>query len=124
MARERFVDGKWVEIVKGASEEVKSAAIHEDTLAQPLRHPVTNRIHDSKSSYMRDCEETGTRVVGNDWVGTGPTKPDDIIDDKMIMDKMRKAEAILRDPAKRRERQNLNYKMAEHSKRFMQNGKV
>ncbi len=124
MTRSRYEDGEWREVVKGLTPEASSAAIHQDTLETPLRHPVTDRIHTSKSEYMRDCERTGTRVVGNDWVGTGPTKPDDIITDKMIMDKMRKAEAILRDPAKRRERQQLNYKMAEHSKRFMKQGKV
>lgn len=119
----RMVDGELVEIL-GLSPKVEAAAIHADTLDKPLRHPVTGRIHDSKSEYLRDCEQTGTRVVGNDWLGLEATKPQDRVTDEVIMDRMRKAEAILRDPAKRRERQNLNYRMAEHSERFMKDGKI
>lgn len=119
------INGKIQEIeVEGLTKEAQSHFVHQDTLEKPLRHPVTGRIHDSKSGYMRDCEATNTRVVGNDWVGTTPEGPKDLIDDALIMDRMRKAEAILRDPAKRRERQQLNYRMAEHNDRFMKNGKI
>lgn len=113
-----------VEEIVGLSPEVVAHAIHQDTLETPLRHPVTGRIHDSKSEYMRDCAATGTRVVGNDWLGLESCKPEDKITDEMIIDRIHKAEAIMRDPARRRERQNLSMRMAEHSSKFMKNGKI
>jgi hypothetical protein len=119
--------GKLSEVIEpiGVSPEVKAAAIHQDTLSPPLRHPVTGRMHDSKSQYLRDCEQTGTRVVGNDWLGLERVRPaDDKVDDQRIMDRIHKAEAILRDPAKRRERNNLSMRIAEASKEFMENGKI
>lgn len=119
----RWHEGELVEIL-GLSPEVEAAAVHQDTLASPLRHPVTGRIHDSKSEYLRDCERTGTRVVGNDWLNLSPSKPQDKITDSMIIDKIHKAEAIMRDPAKRRERNNLSLRMAETSQRFMKDGKI
>lgn len=116
-------EGGIVEI-EGLSEEAKSANIHDDTLKQPLRHPVTGVIHDSRSSYMKDCARTGTRVVGNDWLGLEACKPEDKITDSLIMDKMRKAESIMRDPAKRRARENENRLRAETANRFMQHGSI
>lgn len=113
-----------MEEIIGLSPEVETHSIHQDTLETPLRHPVTGRIHNSKSEYMRDCAATGTRVVGNDWLGLESCKPDDKITDSMIMDKIHKAEAIMRDPARRRERQNLSMRMAEHSHKFMKDGRI
>ena len=113
-----------VEEILGLSPEVETHAVHEDTLSTPLRHPVTGRIHDSKSAYMKDCAQTGTRVVGNDWVGLEPTKPKDKITDELIMDRIHKAESIHRDPAKARERQNLSRKMWENSQKFMKEGTI
>lgn len=115
---------KELEEICGLDAHVAAAAIHQDTLEKPLRHPVTGRIHDSKSEYLRDCDRTGTRVVGNDWLGLEPTRPEDKFTDEMIIDRIHRAEAIMRDPAKRRERNNLSQRMAEASAEFMQNGKI
>lgn len=119
----KMVGEECVEIL-GLPKEVEAAAIHQDTLETPLRHPVTGRIHTSRSEYMRDCDRTGTRVVGNDWVGLEPTKPKDKITDALILDKIQKAEAIHRDPARLRERENENRMRFEHAQRFMSQGRI
>ena len=125
MATYRYnAETKEVEPIRGLDAKVEAAAVHQDTLPTPLRHPVTGRVHDSKSEYLRDCDRTGTRVVGNDWLGLEPTRPADSFSDELVMDHIHRAEAIMRDPAKRRERNNLSQRMAEASSEFMRNGKI
>jgi len=123
----KMVDGELVELedISGITDEAKLHFVHNDTLEKPLKNLVTGKMYDSKSAYLRDVHKMGSRVVGNDWVGDNkPTGPADIITDAKIMEAMRKAEAIQRDPARRREWQMMEKKKAEAQRQFMARGRV
>lgn len=118
----KWQEGEIVEVL-GLTKEVEAHAVHQDTLEKPLKHPVTGKIHDSKSAYLKDCELTGTRVVGNDWINGSQKledcKPKDLITDDKILRAMKKAENIQRDPAKRRQWQATERRKYIAQQQFM-----
>lgn len=121
----KFVDGEVIEDIAGITEEAKLHFVHQDTLEKPLKDLVTGKMYDSKSALLDAYKARGSRVVGNDWVGdTTPTGPKDQITDAKIMQAMLKAEAIQRDPARRREWQAMERRKAEAQRQFMKNGRV
>lgn len=62
-------------------------------------------------------EQHGLEIVGNDWVGKGPTQPADRITDEKILDKMEQAHAIRKDPTRWREFQAQNIERLEKFQR-------
>jgi hypothetical protein len=127
MTKRRYVyrDGEVIEDVAGITEEAKSAFVHQDTLEKPLKDLVTGKMYDSKSALLDAYKARGSRVVGNDWVGdTTPTGPKDQITDEKIMKAIHQAEAIQRDPARRRAWQATERRKAIAQQQFLSRGRV
>lgn len=51
--------------------EVNSHFVIQDTMA-PTKHPVDQKIYESKSAFRRVTRANGYREVGNDWSGNQP----------------------------------------------------
>lgn len=45
--------------------------VQQDTM-EPLRHPSTGEVYDSKSAFRRQTKALGLEEVGNDWRGKEP----------------------------------------------------
>lgn len=116
----KFVDGEFKEIYSTQTTETEAPAVHQDTLKSPLRNPVTGRIHDSTSTYLKECKTLGLEVVGNDLMSKRPDGRVDKINEAMIMDKIEKAESIVSDPTKYREYQNRNLELYERNQRLLE----
>ena len=93
--------------------EKKSAFIQTDTIMGGLRHPVTGKVYDSKSAYLKECDRLGLEVVGNDLLSRKPNHIPDRLTESVILDRIERAEAICSDPAKFRARQNENMERRE-----------
>lgn len=89
-----------------------------DTM-DPLRNMVTGKVHDSKSSYMREVDSLGLEVVGNDLLSRKPRNQPDRFTEAMILDRIERAEAIYNDPAKRREVASRNERILERQERLL-----
>lgn len=121
----KYTENGLVEQVAGITEEAKAHFVHQDTLETPLKDLVTWKMYDSKSALLDAYKQRGSRVVGNDWVGdTKPTGPADTITDAKIMEAVHKAEAIQRDPARRRAWQATERRKAQAQRQFLAKGRV
>ena len=110
--------GKMVEVYNSERVEVDAPYVIQDTLRDPLWHPVTEKIYDSTSAYMRDTKALGLDVVGNDLLSKRPRQVKDKITDAVIMDKIEKAESIVNDPIKREWRARENEARYERAKKL------
>jgi hypothetical protein len=74
--------GDWVDIEtwsrRRASnfEEKAGYYVQSDSLDKALAHPVTGKVHDSKSTFRRDTRNSGCVEVGNDKPRFAPTMAD------------------------------------------------
>ncbi len=102
---------RWFDSV-GQSIESPSAFVHDDTLPVPLRHMVNSKITESKSQLEKWNKECGMVCVGNDLVGQ-TSKVKDIVTEKMVMDRIKRAESILADPDKKRAYDAMNRQRTE-----------
>lgn len=93
--------------------ENKSAAVHQDSMNSPLQSPITGHIYESKSAYMKHVKRHGCEVVGNDLLSNKKRDLPDRVNDKVILDRIEKAESIYSDPTKMRARQNENHERLE-----------
>lgn len=107
------VDGVW-QWLPGDSEAVEamSAAVHQDTMPA-LRHPVTGKVYESKSAYLRAVKADGLTIVGNDLLSRKAHTPTDLITEEKVMAAIQKTEAILSDPARRNELRYKNEQLLE-----------
>jgi hypothetical protein len=110
--------GELVEVYNSEPKESASAFIHQDTLKNPLWHPVTEQVYDSTSAYMKATKSLGLDVVGNDLLSKRPRQVKDKITDAVIMDKIDKAESIINDPIKREWRARENQERYERAKKL------
>lgn len=109
-----------IEITPEESTGPRSAAVHQDTLRQALRHPVTGEVTDSSSRWNQINRERGLEVVGNDLQSRKPAKPaDTVFTEAKVLDKIQKAEAIYSDPARRNEYRNMNEQLRERNERLL-----
>jgi len=107
------VDGVW-RWLPGDSEaaEAMSAAVHQDTMPA-LTHPVTGKVYESRSAYIRDCKEQGLTIMGNDLLSRHAHKPPELITEEKVMNAIHKTEAIMSDPARRNELRYKNERLLE-----------
>ena len=90
-----------------------SAFVHQDTMKKALRHPVTGELVDSMTRWNRINKEQGLECVGNDLLSNRKPELKDRITDELILDRIDKAESILRDPTKRRDYENMQRERTE-----------
>lgn len=121
MARKTYVsrNGKFVEQRKQVRKE--GVFVHQDTMA-PLKHPVTEKIFDSRSAYESENRRLGLKVVGNDLLSQRPRTVKDRLSDEQILDGIEQAEATVEDATKWRAHQNINIERFENHQRIL-NGK-
>lgn len=118
----RVIDGEVVELGGGEINANQSAIIIGDAI-EGLKHPVTGKVFDSLSAYMKENKRLGLEVVGNDLLSKKKRMMQDKITESVIMDRTERAEAILSDPSKRREFYNRNERALETRERLLrQNG--
>lgn len=119
MTRRLYVwrEGKFIEL-GGEVTEAKSASVHQDTIG-PLKHPVTGKIYESKSAYLRDLKRDGLTVVGNDLLSKKKQVIADRVTEEMIMDKIERAESIVSDPFKLSQERNRNLQLLEQRERLL-----
>jgi hypothetical protein len=108
--------GKMVEVYNSDRVEVDAPFVQGDTFSTPLKHPVSEKMFDSKSAYLRETKALGLDVIGNDLLSKKPRQVKDKITDAVIMDKIEKAESILNDPIKREWRARENQERYERAK--------
>lgn len=117
----RVINGECIEITPEARPETH--AVHEDSIPQGLRHPVTDEIFDSKAKYLKRTRELGLEVVGDDLLSRRERKVPDYLTEEKIMDKFEKAEAIVSDPTRLREHHNRNLARFEEQQRLLRYGR-
>lgn len=113
-------DGKIVELTASAPGEVSAPFVQQDTM-DPLRHPISGRIYDSKSEYMKETRAHGCEVVGNELLSQKPRRTKEVITEKVVLDRIERAEAILNDPSKYRARVEENYRRLERREKYLGN---
>jgi hypothetical protein len=121
MARITYVfrNGRFVELGKeGQAKDPVAPAVIGDEM-DPIKHPVTEEIIDSKSKYHRVNKSLGLEVVGNDLLSQRPQHLKEKITDEVILDRIEKAEAILSDPSKMRAREHENHERLERAEKLM-----
>lgn len=106
-------NGKIEEIGKEGASQPEAPFVHDDTLSHPVRNLVTGKLYDSTSAFKRSAKEAGCDIVGNDFRGRAPRRPKNEISEKVILDKIEKAESIASDPTKRRAHDNMNLERME-----------
>lgn len=121
MARQifKFIDGKLTEVYNSEAVESVSAFIHTDEVHKPLTNMVTGKKYTSKSQYLKDVKRQGLEVVGNDLLSKRKHVPKETLTDEMILDRIDRAESILKDPAKYRARQNENLERLERYEKLI-----
>jgi hypothetical protein len=113
-------DGTWAWEKRDDTPKTPVApAVKGDTFKTPLRHPVTGKVYDSESQYMRATKREGCEVVGNDLLSKKKQVLQEKITDAVIMDRIERAEAIASDPTKFRARQNENMERLERRKELL-----
>jgi hypothetical protein len=119
MTRRLYVwrEGEFVEI-GGTASESKSASVHQDTISA-LKHPVTGKVYESKSAYLKDLKRDGLTVVGNDLLSKKKQVIPDRITEEMILDKIERAESIVSDPFKLSQERNRNIQLFEQRERLL-----
>lgn len=96
----------------------QSAFIQQDTI-DPIRHMVSGKIFDSRSAYLKECERTNTKVVGNDWVGGVKHDLPDKLTEERIVDAMDFAESTVGDSSKLRAFHNQNLEILERREKLL-----
>lgn len=103
----------------------RSHSISQDTLATPLRHPVTGKMYDSKSALLRSYKEGEIKynVIGNELMSEQPERLSKGLRDDQIVDAVDYAESVLSDSSKHRawksrERENQDYYERKFSGQF------
>ncbi len=95
-------EGRLVEIGGEPLSPGASFSVIQDTM-DPLKHPVTEEIIDSKSKYNATNRNLGLEVVGDsDLLSKKPRNTKDYLPESKVMEAQYKAEAILSDPSKAR----------------------
>lgn len=112
-----FVNGKMVE--KGAlnAPTVEAPSVHQDSI--DITSMIDGSRYDSKGKYMRHLREHGCEVVGNELLSSKKRQAKEVISDKMILDRIERAEAIYGDPARRRAAENENYARLERVNKLL-----
>lgn len=113
-------DGEFVEIGKSDFGDSVTPYVHDDSMPE-LKHLVSGEIFNSKSAYRERNRELGLSVVGNDLLSKKPRNLPDKIDEKLVLDKIERAEAICSDPEKFRARQNENIERLERRGKLLGN---
>lgn len=106
----RKINGEWRWIEydeKGNAKEPIAPFIHQDTM-DPLTHPVTGEVIDSRCQWERINERHGLECVGNELLSEKPRRCEEKVTDAVVMDRIYRAEAIFDDPSKRRAREYEN----------------
>lgn len=111
-------DGELMEVAEESASEVEAPFIIDDTMG-PIRSMANGRVYDSKSRYMQSIRDRGLEVVGNDLLSKKPRNIPDKITEKVILDKIEKAEATMSDPTKWRAHQNRNMELRERAERLL-----
>lgn len=119
MTRRRWVwrNGHFIEVGAEAQNN-ETHAVHQDSM-EPLKHPVTGEIVDSKTRWNQINKERRLEVVGNDLLSKQPRSIPDRLTEERIRDAMEKAESIVSDPAKLRAKRNENEALLERNKRLL-----
>lgn len=119
MPRRLYVwrDGKFIELGREVAES-KSASVHQDTITA-LKHPVTGKVYESKSAYLKDLKRDGLSVVGNDLLSKKKQVIADRVTEEMIMDKIERAESIVSDPFKLSQERSRNLQLLEQRERLL-----
>lgn len=116
----RKIDGEWQWTFPNQSGPTESvaAAVHQDTLKQPLRHMVTGEITDSRSRLAELDRQTGCVCIGTEKLSEQRHQVRDRLTDERIMDGIARAEAIHDDPSKRRGREYENQERLDRFRRL------
>lgn len=117
-----FRNGKLVEV--GSNEyygENVAPAVITDTLEQPLRHPVTSKMHTSKSAFRAETKALGYQEVGTELLSQKKQVIKETLTEDKIMSAIHRAEAIHSDPSRAREWQNMNMERYERHMKALSN---
>lgn len=101
------------------SAPVEAPFVHGDELKAPLQNPVTGTTHYHKSTYLKECDQHGLQVVGNDLLSKNRTKPADKISDERMFEALQHAEAIHSDPSRKRQWEHKQLERYEKYKKAM-----
>jgi len=121
MARKLYkkIDGeyRWIDLDEPSPEP--SLFVQGDTFEQPLKHPVSGKMFDSKSEYLKETKRLGLEIVGNDKFSQRPRNIKDKISEERILDAIQHAEAIQSDPARRNEQRYKNEQILERAEKLL-----
>lgn len=123
MSRSRYakVNGEWgwFDLDPKPVSEQAAPFIHQDTMDQALRHPVTDEMVDSRTRWNQINKQEGLVCVGNELLskrnGRGPEK----ITEEVIIDRIHRAEAIANDPSKLRAYREQQRDLTERNRRLL-----
>jgi hypothetical protein len=117
----RKIDGvyQWVHFDKEPPKEGVAPAVHQDTLAQPLRHMVTGEITDSRSRLEQLNRQTGVTCVGTEKLSEKRHSVPDRLTDDRILDGVERALAVSSDPSKLRARVHENQERMERVRKYL-----
>lgn len=102
------VDGEWRWFDLDEKPDETPFFIQGDTLDKPLKHPVTGKMYDSRSEYLKATKALGLEVVGDEKLSQRPRNLKENITDDKIIDAIQRAEAIQSDPFKRNQFKRMN----------------
>lgn len=121
-------NGKWYDARTGEENEPVSvidwdapvtSSVHVDTM-DTLKHPVTGEYYTSKSEYLKECRRLNLEIVpDSEKFSTRGNEYKDKITEALVMDRIERAEAIVSDPAKLRERHYQNERILERRERLL-----
>lgn len=94
-----------------------TAAVIDDTM-DPLKHPVTGKVYDSKRRYLADTKRMGYEVVGNDLLSRQKRELPERITESKVIDACHRAEAIQSDPCKLNGWRNRQIELAGQMERL------
>ena len=95
--------------------------VQQDTM-DPLRHPKTSEIIDSRSKWRIVNKQHKLEEVGNDLISNRPREVKDRITEERIYEAFQKGEAISSDPARRNAHRNMMLERRENHERLFKNG--
>lgn len=114
-----FKDGKVHELGIEQPRQVNAPYVQGDTLGRPLRHMVSGKMFDSKSELRRENDRTGCIEVGTERLSEKKHSTREIITEKLVLDRIEKAESILNDPSKYRARVEENHRRLERMEKLL-----
>jgi hypothetical protein len=119
-SRKLFVsrNGKIVELTASAPGQVSAPYVQQDTM-DPLRHPISGKVYDSKSQFNAETRASGCVCVGNELLSKKPQNRKEVITEKMVLDRIERAESIINDPSKYRARVEDNYRRLERREKLL-----